>query len=207
MQLQTGVKTEEGIAWVRLLENILTVVDPVKIESVTDGEWLKTITRCTIYLLGTSGELTSCDDRLADQRSRVASTIFAASLPVMMRLGVLNADTSGLVHTALLELQRLEQPITISRSEMLTQHADAVSVAPYRSNRLHETRTKESLQLWREGVEALWLVTMNSEKKDSDWDALTCRMLVCRSIVGERSADVCEWMRREVVQNLRSWEK
>jgi nucleolar pre-ribosomal-associated protein 1 len=56
MQLQTKVKTGEGIAWIRILENILTVVDSVKIDSVTDGEWLKTITRCTIYLLGTSGE-------------------------------------------------------------------------------------------------------------------------------------------------------
>jgi nucleolar pre-ribosomal-associated protein 1 len=60
MQLQTTVKNGESIAWVRILENILTVVDPVKIGAATKGEWRKTVARCLMYLLNSSGEYIVC---------------------------------------------------------------------------------------------------------------------------------------------------
>lgn len=50
MQL-LNLKEHEGIAWVKILENICTVVDPAKIEFSTDGEWRAALCRCLVLLL------------------------------------------------------------------------------------------------------------------------------------------------------------
>ena len=39
----------------KVLENILDVVDPVKVESATGGEWRAAIGRCMTLLQGESG--------------------------------------------------------------------------------------------------------------------------------------------------------
>ena len=43
--------TAGSVAWIRILENILIVVDSKKIESSTNGEWRSAIGRCLEYLL------------------------------------------------------------------------------------------------------------------------------------------------------------
>lgn len=50
MQLQT-MRAEEAIAWARILENILAVGYPSKIEAATDGEWRAIATRCVRAIL------------------------------------------------------------------------------------------------------------------------------------------------------------
>lgn len=50
MQLKfTG--RDEGIAWVKVLENIITVVDPLKLEASTNGEWRDALCRCLTLLV------------------------------------------------------------------------------------------------------------------------------------------------------------
>lgn len=44
-------KEDEGVEWIKILENILTVVDPTKLESSTNGEWRSVICRCLSLLL------------------------------------------------------------------------------------------------------------------------------------------------------------
>ena len=44
MQLPT-MHAEEAVAWVRILDNILAVVNSSKVEAVTDGEWRTTAAR------------------------------------------------------------------------------------------------------------------------------------------------------------------
>jgi nucleolar pre-ribosomal-associated protein 1 len=44
-----------GLLWMKVLENILDVVDPVKLESATGGEWRAAIGRCMALLQGDSG--------------------------------------------------------------------------------------------------------------------------------------------------------
>jgi nucleolar pre-ribosomal-associated protein 1 len=46
---------EEGVAWVRILQNIIMVVDHVKLESSTNGDWRAVFCRCLSLLL------TNCD--------------------------------------------------------------------------------------------------------------------------------------------------
>jgi nucleolar pre-ribosomal-associated protein 1 len=50
MQLKSA-SSDEGIAWVKVLENIITVVDPVKLEASTSGEWRFAFCRCLSLLL------------------------------------------------------------------------------------------------------------------------------------------------------------
>ena len=50
MQLPT-MHAEEAVAWVRILDNILAVVNSSKVEAATDGEWRTTAARCLRTIL------------------------------------------------------------------------------------------------------------------------------------------------------------
>ena len=50
MQLKT-VRYNEIIAWVKIIENIVTVLDPAKLETSTGGEWRPAICRSLLLLL------------------------------------------------------------------------------------------------------------------------------------------------------------
>ncbi|KAI5117575.1 hypothetical protein M0805_005637 [Coniferiporia weirii] len=50
MQLLT-VKNDENVAWARIIENVLVVVDTEKIEQATNGEWQAVLLRCLTSLL------------------------------------------------------------------------------------------------------------------------------------------------------------
>ena len=52
-----GIVTEqEALQWCRALDNVLTVSDAAKMESVTDGQWRKTLMRIVERILGTNGK-------------------------------------------------------------------------------------------------------------------------------------------------------
>lgn len=63
IQLLHGVSVHErGVEWLKILENILVIVNPGKIEMATNGDWRKIICRCLCLLL--EGRLrTFCDIR------------------------------------------------------------------------------------------------------------------------------------------------
>ena len=69
----------------------------------------------------------------------------------------------------------------------------------------HSKRSGDtSLALWGKVVVTLWRVVMGFDIKPSSWDRLTLRLLIWRSIAGEKGATEGEWARQEVVRNLRS---
>lgn len=47
----TNCRNLEAVAWVRILENIMVIVDPSKVESATGGAWREAILRCLLTLL------------------------------------------------------------------------------------------------------------------------------------------------------------
>lgn len=49
-------RDDEVLSWMRVLENILDVVDPAKMESSTGGEWRAAIGRCIGALQGNTGK-------------------------------------------------------------------------------------------------------------------------------------------------------
>jgi len=48
-------REDECLSWMMVLENILDVVDPLKLESATGGEWRAGIGRCIALLQGDTG--------------------------------------------------------------------------------------------------------------------------------------------------------
>ena len=50
MQLET-LRSEEAVAWVRILENVLAVVNASKVEAATNGEWRAVLGRCLRSIL------------------------------------------------------------------------------------------------------------------------------------------------------------
>ena len=55
LQLHT-VRPTEALAWAKVIENIVAVVDLVRLETATAGEWRAVISRCLLRLLSESGE-------------------------------------------------------------------------------------------------------------------------------------------------------
>ena len=52
-------RDDEVLSWMKVLENILDVVDPAKMESSTGGEWRAAIGRCVSSLQGNPGKISS----------------------------------------------------------------------------------------------------------------------------------------------------
>lgn len=60
------------------------------------------------------------------------------------------------------------------------------------------------LILWGKVVVRLWQVVMGYGTKPTTWDGLTLRLVIWRSIAGERATPEGEWARREAVNNIGS---
>ncbi|KAJ8490078.1 hypothetical protein ONZ51_g2525 [Trametes cubensis] len=197
MQVQS-LRAEEAIAWARILENILAVVNPTKVEAATGGEWRAMIGRCVRKIL---------------YHSACSSGVFLALVPVMLRLSVLPGEPTShlaaLLSRGVRWLQELEAEVAIPTSGLLTMPLDveqdkAVSVRLHRSQNLFDPAPSPSIDLWGECVESLWRVSMALPAKTKEWDALSSRLLLWRSIAGPEKSAAAEWARREVLENLRA---
>jgi len=49
--MQLLLSTSKGASWIRILENIILVVDAGKVEKATGGLWRATVCRCISLLL------------------------------------------------------------------------------------------------------------------------------------------------------------
>jgi len=47
---------QEALRWCRVLDNVLVVSDAAKMESVTEGQWRKTVMRIVERILGMNGK-------------------------------------------------------------------------------------------------------------------------------------------------------
>lgn len=59
MQLET-LSSEEAVAWVRIVENIIVVVNPNKMEAAMRSEWRIVLSRCLRTILYHSGAFIKC---------------------------------------------------------------------------------------------------------------------------------------------------
>ena len=56
IQVHGTVTEQEALQLCRVLDNVLTVSDAAKMESVTEGQWRKTVMRIVGRVLGTNGK-------------------------------------------------------------------------------------------------------------------------------------------------------
>lgn len=190
-----GVVTEqEALQWCRVLENILTISDVNKMESVTEGQWRKSAMRVVERILGMTGKLVGLRSIFTTDPAQDSPSVLRVSVNVISRLETISTgdpDLQRVVDLALKSVNALESGLRVhldSELELRSKHAlgDA------------------SLVLWGEVVVTLWRVVMGFDIKPLAWDELTLRLLVWRCIAGEKNAAEGEWCRQEVLRNLRS---
>ncbi|KAJ3506576.1 hypothetical protein NLJ89_g6794 [Agrocybe chaxingu] len=192
----------EGLAWIKILENILVVVDSDKIEAATNGEWRTVICRCLLFLLDEK-HLSSTTDN------------FVHAVPVILRLASLTGpalhDLPTLLYLAVCCLQKFENDVHFHSPglEALQQANPLVPPPPHRASSIHQRAavdSKYSLVLWGYLVETLWRATMRLDRHASAWDALTPRMLLWSSGSGAQAAEnfgVAQWAFPLVLRHLR----
>ncbi|KAF5379860.1 hypothetical protein D9757_007247 [Collybiopsis confluens] len=185
---------EEGLAWLKILENLLTVADTVKLESATSGEWRASMVRCLILLLDGCTSLHTFP-------------IFNLMAGTVLRLALLPSPVPVQMP------QLLERCVKLVNNQEISAELVAVSWnrktifnAPHGAFRLFEVPQLSPsvlLELRGESIERLWRVAMlmNIEQKIPAWDELTSLLLVWRAQVGDHSVEG-EWARRQVVRSI-----
>ena len=103
-------------------------------------------------------------------------------------------------------LPSLEADIALPTSNVLpvTFEPDLITLASslHRSQHLFDAPPAPTPEMWGACVEALWRVSMTLPGKTDEWDALSQRLLIWRSMAGAERTPVGEWARREVVGSL-----
>jgi nucleolar pre-ribosomal-associated protein 1 len=137
-------------------------------------------------------------------RKSILVLVVRCLLRLSLSSGASSSRLSPVVTKALKCLRSLEEQI-----ELPSAFTKRVTLSDSRFPRLHGAHglheplvEEDPVQVWGEVVESLWRVTLTLEVKLPEWDALTCRLLVWRSMVGETGSEVGEWARKEVVRNL-----
>ncbi|KAJ3827887.1 hypothetical protein F5880DRAFT_1102471 [Lentinula raphanica] len=197
MQLLTP-QEDEGLAWLKILENILVVSHHEKMETSTSGQWRACIVRCVLLLI-------TC-------RSLCTFPIIHLVSGIVLRVALL----PGSLPSQMLKLltQCVDAVKTQERHWTLLSATPSSSVlppgplfqAPHSAFRLHEVPVvSESASHAAQGelIERLWRVAMlvGSDRTLAAWDELSGLLLLFRAHEGEQSL-VADWVRREVVRNL-----
>ncbi|KAJ6508841.1 ribosome 60S biogenesis N-terminal-domain-containing protein [Mycena sanguinolenta] len=197
IEMQLTASTAEAVAWIKILENILIVVDAQKMESSTAGEWRFVICRCLYLILhGTS-------------RSPKPEGILASAAPVIWRLAALPGTPAHslceLLASSLDALKLFETQLDLPRSRTRGLMSGSVPcMPPHSGEELHVMGDYSLLLTWGQSVEYLWQASMTLSDRPPVWDVLTSRLLVWKSIAGEEGSPVGEWARILTLQNLRA---
>ncbi|KAJ7590818.1 ribosome 60S biogenesis N-terminal-domain-containing protein [Mycena floridula] len=186
----------ELVAWLKIIENIISVLDPAKMEVSTNGEWRALISRCLLSLL--QNWVPAAPD---------ASSVLVLAARVVCRLSALPGAPSSalpaLLDQAVHCLIQAESIQKVDSSSGIESRSKGAKLPPHNAHGLHEIQdSNEPLVNWGETVESLWQVAMKSEHKSSAWDTLTNRMLIWRGFVGEEETPLGEWVRKEVLASL-----
>ena len=71
------------------------------------------------------------------------------------------------------------------------------ALPPHRSHSINRSFDGDNFFYWGRAVECLWQVTMANRTKTTAWNALSCRVLVWRGVVGAEVSPIGEWVRRQ----------
>ncbi|KAJ6613338.1 ribosome 60S biogenesis N-terminal-domain-containing protein [Mycena sp. CBHHK59/15] len=197
IEIQLLKSTVEALAWIKILENILLIADASKMESCTGGEWRFVVCRCLSLILESTA-----------RRSSKPGPVFALASPVILRLSLLPGPSPPglpmLLNYSLQGLQLMENELEIPHSRMkISPSASVQDLPPHCGQDVQVIGDQDPLLMWGKSLEYLWQACMTLAKKPPVWDALTSRLLIWRSVVGEEDTDVGEWARKETLQNLR----
>lgn len=198
-------REDEGLLWMRVLENILDVVDPSRLESATGGEWRAAIGRCLTLIHSDMGTCLVClaatqTDHLLASASLLATLQLKSRM--VMKLGLLPGPAvpafNVLLSHCLRSLRHLERDLILATFPITLQSSSHLHHTSYN---IREGNTTDPHELWGEVVVRLWRASMTLGSSCEAWDELTPRILIWNFLV-DGEDDVAEWARREVVWNL-----
>ncbi|KAG6853529.1 hypothetical protein C0991_003449 [Blastosporella zonata] len=191
IQLRT-YKDTNTVEWIKILHNIMIIVDPGKLEASTNGEWRTVICRCLLILT---------ENPKSAHPSAALLQAVQATLQLSLLPGPYVANMRLLLHQLAECLKVLEVSTTVPCAS--TRILPKTPSRPlYRAHEIHETSpTDELLQIWGASVEALWRISMTLQETSESWTTITSRMLVWRAIIGVTDG-LGEWTRMEVVSNM-----
>ncbi|KAF8271677.1 ribosome 60S biogenesis N-terminal-domain-containing protein [Lactarius quietus] len=182
-------RDDEVLSWMRVLENILDVVDPAKIESSTGGEWRAAIGRCMSSLQGNTASPSFFAG--LQLKSRIVVKLSLLPGPVVPALDVLLSQ-------CLVCLRHLEKKL------VLPEFSSPIHSPTWRRHTSYSSREEclpEAHDLWGEAVVSLWRASMASGASQAAWDEITPRILIWNTLVDSED-ESAEWARREVVRNV-----
>lgn len=202
IQVHGAVTEQEASQWCRVLNNVLTVSDAAKVESVTEGQWRKAIMRIIERFLGMNGELMSFMSELSIgdfplTSAKVSPFVLCESADLISRLEAVSPGDSDLLRVVGLALKSLD---VLESNLRVRDDSDD----PRPNLRSEESPEGDPLILWGKVVVTLWQVVMGFSTKPTSWDRLTTRLVIWRCIAGETEVLEGEWARKEAVRNLRS---
>ncbi|KAK7048326.1 ribosome 60S biogenesis N-terminal-domain-containing protein [Favolaschia claudopus] len=195
IEMQLRVSTTEAVEWVRIIDNILTIVDAQRIESSTAGDWRSIICRCLVLIMRSIS------------RSSKPEGAFASATPVVWRLCALPGPSPhalpDLLGHSLNSLKLLEPQFVLALSRTFSMRdVPLPSLPPHNGAELHLIGDYNPLFTWGNSVEYLWQASMTLSDRSTVWDVLTYRLLLWRSIVGENASPTGELARKLAVRNL-----
>ncbi|KAJ7095895.1 ribosome 60S biogenesis N-terminal-domain-containing protein [Mycena belliarum] len=198
IEMQLRISTAEAVAWIRIVENVLLVADAQKMESSTGGEWRFVICRCLSLVLQGAA------------RSPKPEAVFACAAPVILRLSLLPGSSPlalpELLKRCLSGVSMFETSLDIpcSQLEVHVRSPSQLNLPPHNGQDLQVVGDYDPFLTWGKSVEYLWQASMTLSDKPSVWDALTLRLLIWRSAVGEEGTAAGEWARKLTLQSLRT---
>ncbi|KAG1732030.1 uncharacterized protein EDB91DRAFT_1058414 [Suillus paluster] len=190
MQVQLPQSTEDTLAWLKILENVLVTANTAKLQRATNGQWRDALCRCLLLVLQ------NCSAPSLAILQQAARVTLRSSLVPQTSIFHL----SRVLMAAISILEQLESCIDFSESGSINRPASP-SKPPYHSHGLHiQPPITDPLRAWGCIVEDLWRASMTLDEKFVKWDALTSRLLQWRGIVGDDGSPIGEWARMEAVR-------
>ncbi|KAG1791586.1 ribosome 60S biogenesis N-terminal-domain-containing protein [Suillus plorans] len=190
MQVKLPHINEDTLAWLKILENILTTANTAKLQRATNGQWQDALCRCLSLVLQ---NCSAPSLPILQQAARVTLRLSLASQTSIFHLSDVLMVVIGI-------LEQLEHCIDFSKSS--SDNGPAIlSKPPYHGHGLHiQPPVPDPLRAWGGIVEDLWQTSMGLDETFVKWDALTGRLLHWRGIVGEDGSPMGEWARLEAVR-------
>ncbi|KAF7288582.1 hypothetical protein HMN09_01387300 [Mycena chlorophos] len=186
IEIQLLASTTEGVAWIKILENIMLIVDAEKLENATGGEWRSVICRCLSLVVRGAAR----SPKLGD----IASFAASATLRLSSFSGPTPSSMGDLLAACLQAIKALEIQVDL---RLIPSHSeDKTPVPPHRGVDLGALDERPLAVRWGNAVDQLWQSVMRLPEVPDVWDELSYRLLVWRTVVGEDGSTNGEWARK-----------
>lgn len=199
-------KSDESIAWAKIVENILVVVDLDQTEHATKGEWQAGLLRCLTSLTVEAGLSQQLIIIIAIYSYALDLVLLRIVSRAMARLdsGKLYSSSNALraLELALERLRAFETSSSITLDSTTTKiHSNLIqeSLPPHRSSELHQLTFENVPEAWGRIVESLFSFSMKHNLRGSAWDQVSSRLLIWRASCGEFESPLGEWVRKQAV--------